>query len=171
MTFGNLVNTVAYRITAVMPFFAILAADALMRLLELGLDGLGLRRRAPAVAAAAVVAALGVYNLNYYFLNHIPSCRYLGHDGPTSAVSMGMQYNFDPKGLMPCSWTWGGIWYTGTLFLYPLVFIAVPFLMISTVRILGRTGLNSATVISMAALLISLLMFLVTPGYFNWFMD
>jgi hypothetical protein len=89
----------------------------------------------------------------------------------TSDVSMGMQYNFDPKGLMPCSWTWGGIWYTGTLFLYPLVFIAVPFLMISTVRMLGRTGLNAATVISMAALLISLLMFLVTPGYFNWFMD
>jgi hypothetical protein len=88
-----------------------------------------------------------------------------------SDMTMGMKYNFDPKGLMPCSWDWGGVWYSGTLLLYPLVFVAVPFLMTMTVRMLGRTGLNAAIVVSMAALLLSFLVLLVTPGYFTWFID
>jgi len=91
LTAGNLVLTSAYRIALVMPFYAILAAVALVILVGRGLAEVVRTPRQADLVLCGVLAVLAGYNLGYYFLDHIPKCRYLGDDRATAAVSMAFQ--------------------------------------------------------------------------------
>jgi len=92
LALGNLIDGSAYRITVVMPAYAILAAQALVLLVERGAEGLALRPRVIPFAIGAALAVIGVRDVGYYFFDHVPSCRYMERDAPTAAVSMATRY-------------------------------------------------------------------------------
>lgn len=80
----------AYRVGGILAGCALLAALTLVTLGQAGLGGLGLPRRAPALAIGAVVAVIAAYNLNYYFRDFLPSCRFT--DERTGSASIVSRY-------------------------------------------------------------------------------
>jgi uncharacterized membrane protein (GlpM family) len=90
LAFGQNATIASYRVTGVMPIFVLLAAIALVLLIEGAMRSLGYPRQIPLAATAAIVALLAAYDLSYYFLEHLPACRYT--DPVTSVVSIGTEY-------------------------------------------------------------------------------
>ncbi len=90
LVLGQNATIAAYRITVVMPVFVLLASVALTLLVRGAVRGLGLRPEVPMVALAVVVAALATHDVRYYFLRHLPECRYT--DRTSSIVSVGSEY-------------------------------------------------------------------------------
>ena len=88
LAFVMLPNASAYRITGVLASCAILVALGLVALAEGGLRGLGLDARAPRVVVAVAALAIGAYNVNYYFRDHLVNCRY-GDPRSASAALIG----------------------------------------------------------------------------------
>jgi hypothetical protein len=92
LALSNLIELSAYRITVVMPAFALLAAVALVLLAEQGLSGLGLRPRVVVLAIGVAVGVIAVRNVGYYFFDHVPNCRYMERDAATASVSMATRF-------------------------------------------------------------------------------
>ncbi len=80
----------AYRVGGVLAGCTLLAAVALVTLGKVGLGGLGLPRRTPALAIGMVVALVAAYNLHYYFRDFLPSCRFT--DERTGSASILSRY-------------------------------------------------------------------------------
>jgi uncharacterized membrane protein len=90
MTLGTYVANAAYRELGVLVSFAILAAVALLLVIDLGLgDWLRSARTRNLLAGVVVVITVGV-NLHYFFFDYLPHCRYM--DPGTAAASVTATY-------------------------------------------------------------------------------
>ncbi len=78
---------------------------------------------------------------------------------------------FDPKPLMPMVWL-GAIWWFSVLLLYPVTYFSVASLLWVMFQTRGKKWWRYPLVWTMLIIVfITIITFLITPGYFTWFMD
>jgi 4-amino-4-deoxy-L-arabinose transferase-like glycosyltransferase len=77
LAFALVPGVAVYRASGILAACAILAGVAVVVLVQAGFDGLQLGQRTPWVVGLILVVMIAGYNLNYYFREHLPNCRYM----------------------------------------------------------------------------------------------
>ncbi len=87
---GGLALHATYRVLGILPSIAVLAAFALVTLVERDLRGVNAPAWLCHALVGAVVAVVAIYNVRYYFGEYIPNCTYM--DASTAAASIGGRF-------------------------------------------------------------------------------
>lgn len=90
LALGQNTAAAAYRVVGALPVFVLLAALALVLLARGAVAGFGWSRRIPELVVASAVAVLVVLDLKYYFVQHLPQCRYT--DPASGKASLAGEY-------------------------------------------------------------------------------
>lgn len=79
--------------------------------------------------------------------------------------------DFDPHRLMPTIWL-GEIWFIVTVLFYPILIVVSFILILMTTIMALRKGLSKRQTLQISLfLIITILSFVILPGYLNWIMD